>query len=324
MHIEQHSVDPKVKNAKFQNDASSKSNSITSQNRNLLQNQSNNGEKNVSKEFSIVNKNNNLFSNSTVTQRGTSQKAKGKNCFSTLSSDNRQTNNNSLTCSNGNFCGPNTEEKSQSVLDSSSIKVQPDSTTSSSTLDFDFMLNFDDLHDAGDVNGNNILKSEQGKPTANEHGFSDTKMKNQNSNKSTGMIDFNDIFFEMNFGDICSTNTNDDCNNNAKLGRKDNPDNNFLETINQMFEQTYPVDETRNNYDSENLLTKNDQIMFNNSSNSNNNPMSAFNTGQQCHFSVNSNSFNVDPFSDYFMDDSDFKDNSLDFASLMDKVDYAT
>lgn len=273
---------------------------------------------------------------------------------------NSNNNANVNTCSSMDYCGPNIEENKVDSIptktitaESSSKEVQPDSTTSSNTLDLDFMLNFDDLHDGltessgqqqQDINGNNIVKN-------GGENFSTEQHKDQFKDKNSGLIDFSDNWFEMNFGELRTPNGDTmDSGQNLLSGfdkLNNNNNNSHLDSslLESLFDQSFSQLQAENgtgDKNSDSLYAKHDPFMSNNlfanqstatyggngfiSNNGYSN--STINTDQSCNLGATAisntgfNSFNVDGFD--FIDDVDFKDSHLEFSAFMDKVDFAT
>ena len=218
--------------------------------------------------------------------------------------------------------------KSKETNDNSMNQIQPDSTTSSSSLDIDYILNFDDLNDSlGDLQS--VLKQNDKMDIEEEIDF---EIKNKNSdeaNKSNSMIDFNENWFDMNFSQSTELENSNRQNTFANNETIISPDCSFLESINQIFDQTFPNYPTKGSEQFDH--SKHDSVLSHNFHGSTNGAFITQNNypNQQCHFSANyqgntfkynqngsNNTFSSDPLSELF-EDSDFK-NSIDFPIMLD------
>lgn len=219
-----------------------------------------------------------------------------------------------------------------SISDNSNNQIQPDSTTNSNTLDFDFMLNFDDLNDdfidSNHLNNCNIDQLTEG--------------NNMNKNgESNDMIDFGDNWFEMTFGDAQndikpSQMMNDTGKNVLSYEKDSNGDNSMMDTINRLFDEhpvanngkssnQYQVDYSRNDPNlCNNMLGRGPHSSQNNYElpsntmdchmNSNQNNANFNSINNRVNHYLNDNMVQSDSFADYsFFEDNDFK-NSMDFA----------
>lgn len=237
-------------------------------------------------------------------------------------------------------------ETKESVLESSTKHIQPDSTTSSNSLDLDFILNFDDLHDElAEMADCTVDSKAAGKMALDEPMDFEVKspLNSNYEDRNGGMIDFNDNWFDIAFSNQSPSQTMQPSEmeeSSRLLGTLSEAgtggDSSFLDSINQIFDQSYPGslatsrgDEfTFDSYRGDPVLASHNAST---SSSANSQSLVGNFPNQPCHFTAATysgnalkynlnganNGFLADSLGDLLFEDSDFK-SSLDFPIMLD------